>query len=79
MTDDDYLVCTYRDHGHALARGMDSRYAMAEMFGKVEGCSRGRGGSMHLFDDATRFYGGNAIVAGGTPLVAMYVLWGQGI
>ena len=65
---DDAVVATYREHGHALARGVSARRIMAEMFGKVEGCSRGRGGSMHLFDAATRFYGGNAIVGGGIPL-----------
>jgi pyruvate dehydrogenase E1 component alpha subunit len=65
---EDGVVATYREHGHALARGMDPRVVMAEMLGKVEGCSRGRGGSMHLFDSSTRFYGGNAIVGGGLPL-----------
>jgi pyruvate dehydrogenase E1 component alpha subunit len=65
---DDAVVATYREHGHALLRGMSARSIMAEMFGKVTGCSRGRGGSMHLFDAATRFYGGNAIVGGGLPL-----------
>jgi len=65
---DDAMVSTYREHGHALARGITARAIMAEMFGKLEGCSRGRGGSMHLFDAATRFYGGNAIVGGGLPL-----------
>lgn len=65
---DDAIVSTYREHGHALARGMSARSIMAEMFGKLEGCARGRGGSMHLFDAATRFYGGNAIVAGGLPV-----------
>jgi pyruvate dehydrogenase E1 component alpha subunit len=65
---DDSVVATYREHGHALARGISARRIMAEMFGKVEGCSRGRGGSMHLFDTATRFYGGNAIVGGGLPI-----------
>jgi pyruvate dehydrogenase E1 component alpha subunit len=65
---DDALVSTYREHGHALARGLSARSILAEMFGKVEGCSRGRGGSMHLFDAAARFYGGNAIVGGGLPL-----------
>ncbi|MGZ8427258.1 MAG: pyruvate dehydrogenase (acetyl-transferring) E1 component subunit alpha [Candidatus Binatia bacterium] len=64
----DRIVATYREHGHALARGVSANAIMAEMFGKVEGCSRGRGGSMHLFDAATRFYGGNAIVGGGLPL-----------
>jgi pyruvate dehydrogenase E1 component alpha subunit len=65
---DDAIVSTYREHGHALARGITARAIMAEMFGKLEGCARGRGGSMHLFDAATRFYGGNAIVAGGLPV-----------
>jgi pyruvate dehydrogenase E1 component alpha subunit len=65
---DDAVVATYREHGHALARGVSARSIMAEMFGRVEGCSRGRGGSMHLFDVAHRFYGGNAIVAGGLPI-----------
>ncbi|HLE68110.1 MAG TPA: pyruvate dehydrogenase (acetyl-transferring) E1 component subunit alpha [Vicinamibacteria bacterium] len=67
---EDAVVSTYREHGHALVRGMPARSIMAEMFGKQEGCSRGRGGSMHLFDRATRFYGGNAIVGGGLPLAA---------
>jgi pyruvate dehydrogenase E1 component alpha subunit len=64
----DAVVSTYREHGHALARGIAAEAVLAEMFGKVTGCSRGRGGSMHLFDAATRFYGGNAIVGGGLPL-----------
>jgi pyruvate dehydrogenase E1 component alpha subunit len=64
----DTVVATYREHGHALARGLTMRSIMAEMLGKTEGCSRGRGGSMHLFDKATRFYGGNAIVGGGLPM-----------
>jgi len=64
----DAIVATYREHGHALARGVSMNSIMAEMYGKLEGCSRGRGGSMHLFDAATRFYGGNAIVGGGLPL-----------
>ncbi|KHK93438.1 pyruvate dehydrogenase (acetyl-transferring) E1 component subunit alpha [Novosphingobium malaysiense] len=64
----DAVVSTYRDHGHALARGIAMGPVMAEMFGKVEGCSRGRGGSMHLFDRSARFLGGNAIVGGGLPL-----------
>ena len=68
LTPDDAVVATYREHGQALARGMSAGAIMAEMYGKVEGCCRGRGGSMHLFDAATRFYGGNAIVAGGLPL-----------
>ena len=65
---DDAIVATYREHGHALVRGVPATPIMAEMYGKREGCSRGRGGSMHLFDAATRFYGGNAIVGGGLPL-----------
>jgi pyruvate dehydrogenase E1 component alpha subunit len=65
---DDAIVATYREHGHALVRGVSAGSIMAEMYGKQEGCSRGRGGSMHLFDAATRFYGGNAIVGGGLPL-----------
>ena len=65
---DDAIVATYREHGHALVRGVSAASIMAEMYGKQEGCSRGRGGSMHLFDTATRFYGGNAIVGGGLPL-----------
>jgi pyruvate dehydrogenase E1 component alpha subunit len=67
---DDAIVATYREHGHALLRGVSARAIMAEMYGKQEGCSRGRGGSMHLFDVAQRFYGGNAIVAGGLPIAA---------
>lgn len=64
----DAVVATYRDHGHAIAKGVAMGPIMAEMFGKLEGCSRGRGGSMHVFDRATRFLGGNAIVGGGLPL-----------
>ncbi len=64
----DAIVSTYREHGHALARGVSMRSVMAEMFGKAAGCSGGRGGSMHLFDRATRFIGGNAIVGGGLPI-----------
>jgi pyruvate dehydrogenase E1 component alpha subunit len=68
LTAEDAVVATYREHGHALARGIDAGRLMAEMYGKQEGCSHGRGGSMHVFDAATRFYGGNAIVAGGLPI-----------
>jgi pyruvate dehydrogenase E1 component alpha subunit len=64
----DNVVATYREHGHALLRGMTMATIMAEMYGKREGCCRGRGGSMHLFDAATRLFGGNAIVGGGLPL-----------
>jgi pyruvate dehydrogenase E1 component alpha subunit len=67
LRDDDAVVATYREHGHALLRGMSARSVMAEMYGKVTGCSRGRGGSMHLFDKDLHFYGGNAIVGGGLP------------
>ena len=65
---EDAIVSTYREHGHALARGISAGSVMAEMFGKREGCSRGRGGSMHLFDAKTHFYGGNAVVGGGLPV-----------
>jgi pyruvate dehydrogenase E1 component alpha subunit len=65
---DDAVVATYREHGHALARGVPAGAILAEMYGKLEGCCRGRGGSMHLFDVAQRFYGGNAIVGGGLPI-----------
>ena len=68
LTSEDAVVATYREHAHALLRGIPMTSIMAEMFGKQEGCSRGRGGSMHLFDAGKRFYGGNAIVAGGLPL-----------
>jgi pyruvate dehydrogenase E1 component alpha subunit len=67
---EDAIVATYREHGHALARGMSAGSIMAEMYGKQEGCSRGRGGSMHLFDKTLRFFGGNAIVGGGLPIAA---------
>ena len=68
LAPEDAVVATYREHGHALLRGVSAGAILAEMYGFVEGCCRGRGGSMHLFDAATRFYGGNAIVAGGLPL-----------
>ena len=68
LAPDDAVVSSYREHGHALARGVPAKRVMAEMFGKKEGCSGGRGGSMHLFDVSRRFYGGNAIVAGGLPI-----------
>jgi pyruvate dehydrogenase E1 component alpha subunit len=70
----DAILATYREHGHALARGIPAGPVMAEMYGKVEGCSRGRGGSMHIFDAATRFCGGNAIVGGGLPLAVGFAL-----
>lgn len=65
---DDAVVATYREHGHALLKGVPAGLILAEMYGDVEGCCRGRGGSMHLFDAETRFFGGNAIVAGGLPV-----------
>ncbi|WP_071674090.1 pyruvate dehydrogenase (acetyl-transferring) E1 component subunit alpha [Nioella nitratireducens] len=68
LTEDDRVVATYREHGHALLRGLPMSEIMAEMYGKIEGCSRGRGGSMHLFNAGRNFYGGNAIVGGGLPL-----------
>jgi pyruvate dehydrogenase E1 component alpha subunit len=64
----DRVVSTYREHGHALVRGVPMKALLAELYGKMEGCSSGRGGSMHFFDRATNFYGGNAIVGGGLPL-----------
>ena len=68
LEEDDAVFATYREHGQALARGVSAKSIMAEMFGKLEGTSRGRGGSMHIFDAKTRFYGGSAIVGGGLPL-----------
>lgn len=68
LAPEDAVVATYREHGHALLRGVSAGSILAEMYGRLEGCCRGRGGSMHLFDAGTRFYGGNAIVAGGLPL-----------
>ena len=68
FTPDDAIVATYREHGQALARGIPAAALMAELYGKATGCSRGRGGSMHFFDVARRFYGGYAIVGGGLPI-----------
>ena len=68
LTQDDNVVATYREHGHALARGLPPGSLMAEMFGKANGCSHGRGGSMHFFDAQRRFFGGYAIVGGGLPI-----------
>lgn len=67
-TQDDYWIAAYREHGHAIAKGMSSRAMMAELFGKDTGCSRGLGGSMHLFDAECRFMGGYGIVGGHVPL-----------
>ncbi len=68
FTPDDAIVATYREHGQALARGIPAGAVMAEMYGKANGASRGRGGSMHIFDASRRFYGGYAIVGGGLPI-----------
>lgn len=68
LRDEDRVVATYREHGHALARGVDMGAVLAEMYGKSQGCAGGRGGSMHLFSKDDNFYGGNAIVGGGLPL-----------
>lgn len=70
LRDDDYVVSAYREHGQALARGIPPRSIMAELFGKATGCSRGKGGSMHLFDFARGFMGGHGIVGGQIPLGA---------
>ena len=70
----DAVVSTYREHGHAIAHGLDMGALMAEMYGKESGSSRGRGGSMHIFDARRRFYGGNAIVGGGLPLSLGFAL-----
>ncbi len=70
MRPDDYLIGTYRTHGHAIARGTDPRAVMAELFGREDGCSRGRGGSMHIFDAERRFMGGYGIVGGNLPIAA---------
>lgn len=64
----DYVITAYRDHGHGLAVGMDPKIIMAELFGKITGCSRGKGGSMHLFDAEKHFYGGHGIVGAHIPL-----------
>jgi pyruvate dehydrogenase E1 component alpha subunit len=70
MRDEDYLIGTYRTHGHAIARGTDPKNVMAELFGREDGCSRGRGGSMHIFDLERRFMGGYGIVGGNLPIAA---------
>ena len=68
VREDDPIITAYRDHGHALARGMDPNACMAEMYGKITGCAKGKGGSMHLFDKPHHMYGGHAIVGGQIPL-----------
>jgi pyruvate dehydrogenase E1 component alpha subunit len=70
MHETDYMITAYRDHGHALVKGITANEVMAELFGKVTGCSRGKGGSMHLFDAEKRMMGGHAIVGGHIPLAA---------
>ena len=70
LRDNDYLMSTYREHGQAIARGTPPETVMAELFGRVDGCSKGRGGSMHLFDMERRFLGGYGIVGGSLPLSA---------
>jgi pyruvate dehydrogenase E1 component alpha subunit len=70
MRDEDYLIGTYRTHGHAIARGTEPKRVMAELFGRVDGTSGGRGGSMHIFDAERRFMGGYGIVGGNLPIAA---------
>jgi pyruvate dehydrogenase E1 component alpha subunit len=77
LAPEDAIVATYREHGQAIARGVPMTAIMAEMYGRLEGCCRGRGGSMHIFDRRTRFYGGNAIVGGGLPLAVGLALGDQ--
>ena len=77
MRDDDYLIGTYRTHGHAIARGTPAKSVMAEIFGRVDGTSGGRGGSMHIFDAERRFMGGYGIVGGNLPLAAGLALASQ--
>jgi TPP-dependent pyruvate/acetoin dehydrogenase alpha subunit len=77
LREDDYMTCTYRGHGHALAKGLSVRAAMAEMLGKVTGCSKGKGGSMHFTDPSVGLLGANAIVAAGVPHAAGAALASQ--
>jgi pyruvate dehydrogenase E1 component alpha subunit len=74
LRDRDYLISTYRSHGHAIARGTSPDAVMAELFGRVDGCCKGRGGSMHMFDLENRFMGGYGIVGGNLPLAAGFGL-----
>jgi pyruvate dehydrogenase E1 component subunit alpha len=74
LRDHDYLISTYRSHGHALVRGTPPETVMAELFGRVDGCSKGRGGSMHMFDLQRRFMGGYGIVGGNLPIAAGFGL-----
>jgi TPP-dependent pyruvate/acetoin dehydrogenase alpha subunit len=77
MRETDYLIGTYRTHGHAIARGMEPKRVMAELFGRVDGTSGGRGGSMHMFDGGRRFMGGDGIVGGNLPISAGLALSSQ--
>src|SRR5205085_8423366 len=70
LNDDDYVICSYREHGQALVKGISADAVMAELFGKATGCSKGKGGSMHLFDAKRGFMGGHGIVGGHIPLAA---------
>jgi pyruvate dehydrogenase E1 component alpha subunit len=70
LREDDYAISSYREHGQALVRGIPPGAVMAELFGKATGCSKGKGGSMHLFDASRRFMGGHGIVGGHIPLAA---------
>ena len=77
LREDDYIVTHYRDHGHAIARGLETGPLMAELFGKKTGVSGGKGGSMHLFDASKNFMGGHAIVGAQIPLAAGFALASQ--
>jgi len=81
MGRDDHVITAYRDHGHAIAVGMDPKALMAELYGKATGCSKGKGGSMHFFDPSRHFWGGHGIVGGQVPLGAgiAYALKYQGV
>jgi pyruvate dehydrogenase E1 component alpha subunit len=70
LRSDDYIITTYRDHGQALARGMTPRAVMSELFGRQDGCAKGKGGSMHMFDKQLGFLGGHGIVGGHVPIAA---------
>src|SRR5437764_15256321 len=78
LRESDYLISTYRSHGHALVRGTPPESVMAELFGRVDGCSHGRGGSMHMFDGSRRFMGGYGLVGGNPPTAAGNALAGHG-
>src|SRR5881398_2815172 len=68
LRDDDYVICSYREHGQALIKGISPNAVMAELFGKATGCSKGKGGSMHLFDAKRGNHGGHGIVGGHIPV-----------